>query len=256
MKPTYLCLVFLLFIFACSKKNDELTPDYNNISGVWQANDYELNGNPLYADDYYSNNYYLFNQDRTFSARIGDSGNDEYSFGTMEISGRDIILTPNAAINSKTTVIQVTEITSDSLKIMEVDGNDIYKMALHKIKVPTTYHVSNLSSYGILISSFYYDGEFKDICFHGYIENGNDGSDQVYTRRDMIWLAMQYANTHFICAYPKFLFKGGGNIVALYDTTSVYVESSVILHNNGYIKSASVPVSLRSAIQDVLREDK
>jgi len=235
------CIVALLFATSCKKENTELLPTIENLSGVWQASDYKLNGSSATGVDF-SNNYFLFGTDNSYSARVGAGDTEDYSFGSLSIFGKNISL---AAAGSPNETFIVEGLTKTGLNLSTKVGNDIYTTLLTKVNSPTTYRVSNKTAYTMIISSYYYDTEMRDFSYHGTQLKGTIATDKVFTKRSKINLGGSYSTLTFITLYPQTIRSGQENILVLSDTTSIYHSQS----------SQTVPLS-KINLKSILLKDK
>ncbi len=256
MKKFLIYAVLFVFILpSCSKDEEEMEPTYENISGVWKSVDFQKNGTSIFDDDDYSNNYFMFNTDQTFSARLGaanDDDEDVYFFGNMSLSDRYINISPSGIVDvDDVTTLFVDNISETELVLSNSDNNENYVYAFSKVNNPTTYQVANESSYSMSFVSFNYDDELTDFCVHGTIESGETGDDVVYSEKSDIMLGMYKNSVYILAVYPQKLEKGRNNAIALYDTTTVYAStSSFSVPNMMKEKSASKPKKLIDVIKN------
>ncbi len=250
----FLCFAILLvFILdSCSKDDEVMEPTYENIPGVWKLTDYQKNGTSIFNNDDYSNNYFMFNTDQTFSARLGaanDDDEDVYFFGDMSLSDRYIGVFPSGIVDVDDVTLYVDNI-SDGELILSNSGEG-YTYTFSKVNNSTTYQVANESSYSMSFVSFNYDNGITDFCVHGTIDSGETGEDIVYSEKSDIMLGMYYYSTYILAVYPQKLEEGENNAIALYDTTTVYAStSSFSVQNMMKEKSASKPMKLIDAIKN------
>ena len=237
-----LCIVALLFVTNCKKENTEVLPTTENLSGVWKAVDYKLNGASATGMDF-SNNYFMFGTDNSYSARVGSGDTEDYSFGIMSIFGKNISLT---ATGSSTEAFSVEGLTKTGMNLSIKVGNDTYITSLTKVNNPTTYRVSNRSSYSMDFSSYYYNTEMKDWSYHGTIAKGVLSTDKVYTQRSNIGLGGSYSTLHFVTIYDQVIRAGQENLIIMSDTTTVYysLSSSMIPLSKANLKSISLKVKM------------
>lgn len=245
--------LFVFILPSCSKDDDgDMKPTTENISGVWKMSDYKKNGTSIFDDDDYSNNYFMFNTDETFSARLGaanDDDDDVYFFGDMNLSDRYIDIVPSDIVDVDNVTMYVDNISDGELILSNSDKNYVYTFS--KVSNPTTYQVANESSYSMSFVSFNYGDELTDFCVHGTIESGKTGNDVVYSEKSNIMLGMYLNSVYILAVYPQKLKSGENNIIALYDTTTVYTNSSSFSVRNiikEYTSRSSV--SVRNMIKE------
>ena len=248
---TYLSILLIVVLASCSKKDEVITPSYRNVSGVWEVSDLKLNSQSVIASGNYSNNYFMFNENQSFSSRFGDVNDDNYFFGNFQVEGSQLTLNPSSTFDLEATGMEVTRISSAQIVFHSNYHGDEYDVTVNKVSSPTLYRVFNKTSYGLNMASYYNDGEMKDYSFHGLILSGSTGSDIVFTRRNKIWLAFEYGGTYFIAPYPQILATAQTNTLTLYDTTSVYAAASLKVSETELNKSAHQRIKLNEAVQGI-----
>lgn len=235
--------VAIVLLSSCKKENTEIFPTTENLSGVWQATEYRLNGVAATGSDF-TNNYFMFGADNSYSARVGSGDTEDYSFGAMTIAGNEITLFSTGDPNS---TFKAEAITKSTMVFTTIVGSDIYNIGLSRVNNPTTYRIQNLTAYPMTFSSYYYDTKIKDFSYHGTIAKGNTSTDKVYTKRNKISIGGSYAalNFRFITIYPQTIRAGQENVLVLSDTTKVYYSTS----------SAMLPLS-ETILKSMILKDK
>jgi|GEM_PF-2522025 len=231
MKNLFL-LVFIFFITiicSCKKEGTSVTPTFENISGIWQLEDYTKNGVSFFNDGDYSNNYIMFYSTYYFSCRTGNSNSSNYKRGIFSIVGNKLILSffnPQTSTFSAESKLEVGGLNNNQITLKDnaIDNGTTYtwKYVYKKVSNPTTYKVSNNTNATLTFASFYDDASgIKDFCYHGTIIGGKVSIDAVYTTRNRIILGIITPDFYYFTVHPQSLSAGKENEIILADTTTV-----------------------------------
>lgn len=243
------CIVALLCATSCKKENTEILPTTENLSGVWQATNYTMNGT-LAAGADFENNFFIFGTDNSYSARVGEGDSEDYSFGITTISGKEVVFSSAGKANDSFSVEGLTKAT---LGLSTFVGGDTYTISLAKVNSPTTYRVSNKTSSPLQMSSFYYaDSNMSDWSYHGTVLQGTVADDKVYTKRNKIDLGGSYLSLHFVTVYPQTIHTGQANTLILADTTSIYHSQSSQTVPLSKINLKSIPLKDKMTLKEAI----
>lgn len=157
-------------------------------------------------------NPHYFNQIITFTSQSENADSLAWDFGdgnyaTGKTAGHTFPLPGNFVV---------------SLTASNSSGTDIYKKAVVVPEGTADYDVSNFSSIGAILYSYYWNGtDIVDFTNHGYVAPG-ETTQPFYTTHDQMYLGGQVNNTNFVCVFPFPIKSNRLNHLILHDTTLVY----------------------------------
>jgi hypothetical protein len=242
-----LYLLLLIFFIGSCKKDTTPLPTLQNVTGTWQVISYIKNGTASKTSEI-ENNFFMFNNNYTYSARVGSGSKEIFFFGTMKIDGKNIII---SEINNPDMALAVNQISINNLGFKTSTGNETYEFVLSKVSSPTLYKIQNKTGATLSFSTFYFDSEVRDYAFHGSIVGGSISSNKVFTKRDRILMGIDLAGHYFFSKYAQMIHPGQENTIILADTTTVFQAQSntSLLPSLQKLKSGDLKLT---RIQDIL----